>query len=421
MEIFSGLLWFICAIGALKLSELHYGDKLSPIGIFGGIWFFVFGLYALKLYPYNELSWYTWSMFLGGLILFYLGNLVVLIPFKNKKKKKNKKVVSPSKLKKAVLFSFCVGMLGFSILFLRIVIKYGVSAFWDAPETIHADFTVQFVGYLYLFNGITPVLAFMYIKKFKKHKMLMSTIIMVSLVTLLFSVSRTNMLRSLVMMYLALIYSGLLKAKLRNLALVGVIALTFFVSFHYYKNPYLADRLERDNTFQPQSLEMLAPTYGYISTPFTVFEVRAEALDEYEWGINTFNTFARAIRLVYPDMPVRKIGIEEVYTCNPACSNVYTYLDIYYRDFGTFGVLLFTFLQGAFVAFFYSSMRFGNKPELFLANAVFGWCLLITFFSNHFAKNSTVFFVVICYLLGRYIYVKTKPKPAVSVGRGLKT
>lgn len=409
------MFWLLCAVAALKLSEIHYGSKLSPIGIFSAIWFTVFALFSLNLYPFNDISTTTWGYFLGGVVLFYLGNLLVLLPFRSARKRHNiEKVISPKNLKKASIVTFLIGMLGFAILLIRVATTYGLSAFLHEPEKIHSDVAIQFIGYLYLFNGISPVLAFMYLKKFKGEKILLSTIIALSLFSLLLSVSRTNMLRAFVMIYLSMVFAGLIKVKLRNIAVLGIVSVSFFVGYHYYKNPYLADSLEKNKAFEPTELIVLAPSYGYIVAPFTVFQKRADSLKEYEWGTNTFNTLARFARLFNPDIKVRKLGQDTEYTCNPVCTNVYTYLDVYYRDFGAIGIFLLTFLQGILVAIPYSLMRWGNRPDLFLVNAVIGWCLAITFFSNHFAKNSTIFFLIVSYMIGKYIYARKK-QPVLAV------
>ncbi len=400
------LVCFALAILSLHLSRIHCGEKLGPIGIFLGVWFSVFGLYLLKLYPFNDISMEVWFYFLGGALVFYCANVLVYSFYPRKKHSAPSRLLSQRKLRKAVYWSFAIGLFGFLLLFLRIVAKYGFSAFIESPETIHSDFTLQFVGYFYLFNGITPVLAYLYIEKFQDRKALMWMLIGVSLFTLLFSASRTNTLRALVMIYLSLVYLSAIKANLRNIAVIGALAVTFFVGYHFYKNPYLAERLAKTRNFEPAELVVLAPTYGYIAAPFSVFEKRAESLREYEWGINTFNTVARFIKIVWPDMPVRSLGQETEYLCNPVCSNVFTYLDVYYRDFGVWGVYGLTFLQGILVAIFFANMKWRNRPELFMVNAVFGWCLFVSFFSNHFAKNSTIFFLLVAWLIGRYIYVR---------------
>jgi len=188
---------------------------------------------------------------------------------------------------------------------------------------------------------------------------------------------------------------------MRILAVIGITCVIFFSLFSYIKDPGYAERLKR-NSFRPRILRSFAGAYGYFTTPMTVYEKMRKDVKKYEHGINTFVSEIKIMNLLGMNFKFTETTKQKYYR-NPIRCNVYTFLDAYYKDFGFPGIVILCFLQGVLVMFFYLKMKWLNQYHLFFLNAVFGWCLFISFFSNHFRGNTSLFIMLVTYAIGKYI------------------
>jgi oligosaccharide repeat unit polymerase len=398
------------AVLVFFISKKIFNSAASPIGIFCGVWFTVLFLYHLKLLPYYELHKSTWLYLLCGIGLYLVGcSIAICIGVLSKKNKSEKLFytsVDIERLQKLIFIFYFIGMAGFIILFGRIIILFGFDVFLTNREVVHGNFAVRFLGYPFLLNGIVPVLAYIHFRLTKSNRKVMAFIIFSSMIVLLASVSRTNFLRTIMLITFCDIFLQISKRPVFNLSFAVLFALLFFATFHYVKNPNISDSIEKSSFRAPGIFKQLGPAYGYITSPLPTFEKMVKDIDEFGYGKYTFNTLTRLIHIVIPSIEIKE-GSQKYYR-NPIPCNVYTYLDVYYMDFGIYGIILFSFLQGVLATFFYMQMIWKGKAELFLFNAVIAWCLVITFFSNHFVKNSTVFLLIISYFVGKYIIFPTK-------------
>ncbi len=404
--IFLSYVFFSLAILSIWISNKVFKSYASPLGVMSFIWFFVLGMYHLRLYPYHPLEATTWICVLGGLGLFYVGSIMAIglnigsngsnrehAPYEQ---------IDLYKLRKITVIFWIIGVIGFLFLSLRIVYLFGITSFFKNPQIVHDNFTVRYFGYLWLLNALAPVLAYVYLRIAKRNRVFMWIIIISSLTMLLFSISRTNALRALLMMFFVDTFLRISKHPFRVGLTIALIVIILFASFSYIKSPTFAQRLEQ-SSFKPKILKRLSPAYGYLTAPIATFEAMRKDVERFDYGINTFVSIAKFLHIFWPD--TRLPEWPGKYYANPIRCNVYTYLEPYYKDFGVYGVIVFCFLQGFLVTFFYVRMVKYRRYEYFLFNALMLWCCFISFFSNHFRGNSTLFLAIMSYAIGKYVII----------------
>lgn len=407
---FIAVCFALSASSIFFLSKKIFNSALSPIGTFCGTWFTVLFLYHLKLFPFNDLQKETWICLLGGILIYLIGCFIIICVFLlNKKHTYAKPVytfVDLGRLRRLTFILYLIGMLGFLFLFLRIIVLFGPHVFMDNRHLVHDNFAVRFLGYPFLLNCITPVLAYLHFRLEKKHRKIMAFIVVSCMLVLLFSVSRTNFIRTFILILSSDIFLHVSKRPVLSIAIACLAVLFFFASFQHIKNPNISESIEKSAFKAPGMLKQLGPAYGYVTAPLPTFEAMRKDIKVYGYGKYTFNTLTRFLRVFFPDIEVKSGS--QMYYRNPIPCNVYTYQDVYYKDFGDIGIIVFSLLQGLFTMYFYMKMVWRGKVEFFLFNSVISWCLIISFFSNHFVKNSTIFLLICSYFIGKHILVYTE-------------
>lgn len=399
------LVFMALAMFFLVISKRTYQDYFSPVGLFGFIQCFAIGMFHLKFYPYNPLTPDIWFYVLGAL-LFYLFGCAFVHMFYCKEKvvvQDYASIINTRNLLKAVAFSFIMGAIGFAILAGNLALSGEVDGYIDDPMSVRDKFTLQFVSYPWFFNVITPSLALLYAKLTNSNYWIMRFIIASSLLMLLLSFSRSLAMVSVCMMFFTANTFKLYQKIMRKALAFVAICLLLFTSFHVvFKDPKSYEQLNQSDVVI-KSLAYFSPIYGYFTIGLSILKPYIDDVEDYDYGSNTFITFAKVFRLIDRDIKIPEVHGK--WYSNPTRGNVYTYLGFYYRDFGLFGVLLLPFFQGILVMVPYMLMTRKGKYRYFLVNSYFLWCLLISFFSNHFRGNTAFFLLIIGFYIGRYVSV----------------
>lgn len=402
-DFFVFLIFMFLCVGFLLVSRKAYGDYFSPVGLFGFVQCFAIGMFHLKFFPYNPLTPDVWLCFLGALLFFMLGCLLVHMIYIGKVVSvlDYSVVIDRKKLLKATMFSFVLGAIGFVILAGNIAFSGGVEEYVDDPMAMREKFTIQYLSYPWFFNVITPSLALLYAKVTKSNFVVMLFIIVASWMMLILSFSRSLAIVSLCMMFFTVNYFKLYKNILRKAVSTVLICTFLFIAFHVtFKDPKSYEKIGSDD-YVVKSLAYFAPIYGYFTIGLSIFKPYIDDVKDYDYGVNTFVTFAKVLHLFDDDIKVPEVHGK--WYSNPTRGNVYTYLGFYYRDFGLVGVLLLPFLQGVLVMTPYMLMVRKGRYKYFIVNSYFSWCLLISFFSNHFRGNTAMFLALMGLLIGKYV------------------
>jgi len=405
---FMVFVYLALAVGTLLISVRLFHDIYSPVAIMGFVWFTLLALYDMRLYPYHPLKWSTTLDFVTAITMYFLGCSIgrLLVAAGGGEARAAgidvAEGVDSVRLRKVIIWLWVIGTLGFLGLFLRIVTLYGVAAFLSAPQLVHDNFSVRFLGYPWLANLFIPVLSFLYFKKVGKSGLIIGAGV-TSLLWLSISVSRTNIIQAMFMAIVAASFLGLTRHDIRNLFITGIAAVVFFSLFAFLKDTSHAERLLHDQ-FRPKELRLFSSAYGYFTAPIATYEAMKADQQGLEYGINTFVTGVKVLNLVGFNLPIPKKPQKSYRT--PVRCNVYTFIDVYYKDFGYYGIVILSFIQGLLVMVFYSRMKESGCYHLFLVNSVLAWCIFTTFFANHFKDNAFIFECVVGYFIGKYVVRK---------------
>lgn len=409
MDILISLIFFVVAFCFLRLSRAIYDDMFSPIGVFGFIQCFGLSMFHLKLYPYNPLSQFAWLSFLGALFFFMLGCILVSGVMKSMEIQKIDVAsrLDSRRLLRITVFSFIMGFIGFIIMLVNLLFNVSFKAMANDPMALREKVVLPIYIYPWFFNVLTPSLAILYVKITGRCKVRMSLVAVAALLMLFLSFSRSLGITAVFMAFLTVSNLQIIKKPFKTAVITALVGFSIFTAFHVFiKAPDALQRVEH-SSFTIKSMSFLAPAYGYFTSGFSTFDPYVADTKSYDYGMNTFITIVKLLRLV--DDSIKLPGVHgqwEVHGqwyANPIRSNVYTYLGIYYRDFGVLGVLILPLLQGILVTIPYLLMRRYGHYNLILLNGLFSWCLLISFFSNHFRGNTTFFLAIVSILIGKFI------------------
>lgn len=415
MDILISLSFFSTAIIFLWISKAVYNDLFSPIGIFGFVQCFGLSMFHLKLFPYNPLSQFAWFCFLGGLFFFMLGCFIVSIFMKSMdiERAEASDRLDSSRLQKAIAFCFFIGIIGFTILLANLLLFTKLKSLANNSEELREKFVLPFYMYPWFFNVLTPSLAILYIRLTGRHKVKLSMVVVASLVMLFSSFSRSLGFMSLFMAFLTVSSLKMIKKPVRIALITALTGIVLFSAFHVFvRVPGMMKSVEK-NDFSIKTMTYLAPAYGYFTIGFSMFDPYVADTKELDYGMNTFITVGKILKLV--DSSIKVPEVHGKWYTNPTRGNVYTYLGAYYRDFGVIGIILLPLLQGILVTIPYTLMHRHGHYNLLLLNGLFSWCLLISFFSNHFRGNTTLFLALVSIFVGRYITrINVAGKPTIK-------
>ncbi len=410
MQVAIFLIFCLAIYSILKISLRIFGDIWSPLGIHGFVWFGGLGLYSLKIVNYDSLTIHSWLILIGSFFAFGLGCFISLFPYARQKTLMEKAKFDEFRTRWCVYVLFSIGMVGFVVNTLSFVNSYGLSGMLTAWRSVRQEFGVEFFELPFAMNVLNVPLAYFYLRNFKKRRSIIFVMMIISLFVLPSAFNKTNFIRAMVILFFVYAVTSQKKIPLKAFIAVGLVSLLFFMGYWYFsyrRNPYTY--YVEDQKFRlPKSISIIAQPYVYMTANFPAFQAMANDISSleyyratYPWGYKTFFPFYVLLSKIDNSLSAKKIP-GKFYNV-PIPYNTYTYLRHFYSDFGAIGAIIFPFLIGLGSSFLFLQITKAGKIEYFLLYGVVGWCLFISFFSNHFSYLNVWYFCILSFLIGKII------------------
>lgn len=417
---------FALAVAFLLLSRVLFDDYLAPFGIYGFVWLFMVGALKLDLVQYSPVKASTWILVSLSFISFLFGSLTAPRVYKRAAVPGRKidwtKLICKRRVELVLFVLFAMGLCG-SVSYLRAVHKlYGLRTMIVEPAVIRIGQSSQEFQSLYgagkLFyyvNALFVVMSIFYINAFGKLcSRAIYPLMGVSFAQLLTSMDRTMPFLAIIWAFFFWWYS----AKRRPivfprtalvLMLIIFLLLTLFV--------VIASALGKVTANIPQirayvnlsdELLWLADPYIYLTGSIPAFQSYVESNQGRTYGAFVCLPMLKLLRIVFPNLVLpREVG---EFHLIPFRFNVYTYLNVYYSDFGVLGIVLFPYLVGLLSTLLY--VRYRRKESfigLYLISLV-SYCLVLSIFTNRFITTYVWEFIIFGYLISRFITLH-RPRP----------
>jgi oligosaccharide repeat unit polymerase len=400
------------AIGMIFLSRRLFGTAWAPLGIMGGIWGTCLTLKEIHLVHYINTEYWIDGVYCLTLLSFTVG-AVIAYAFRRKSIRQPltrsnsgflKEVIPASEAVLATRTAYTtfglalIGAAKYYWTFNRVV---GISALWrDRQEVRHVESLgvlreAAGTGLELLFVLMVPsvvLLAISLVLDRSRFIALRAILLLLSMLTLALNSGRTALFSGVVAAWvaIALLHSigritaaGFRRLKLAAIVLACLLVLNFQVS-NVALNKDLAQTefVGMDNI--PEQLRWTASLYHYLVGPLIAFsELLQHPYDFTDTGNLTFGAVARILHALDPDSFKYPMYVR-LFSFIPIPTNVYTYLDAFYIDFGWIGVFLMPMFWGCVCTGFYLSMR--ARPTCFsiFTASVFGYCCISSTGVNRF-------------------------------------
>lgn len=386
------------------VSRKLYGDYWSPAGIFGAIWFGTLGLYSLRIVHYPDLRLETWFILVTSAVLFICAAFGVGggIKIAYRPSSSWTEEVDQSKLRHAILMLFIGGTLGTIIQIVILTHKHGFSVFLVDPVKAKEEFNLPLIGYLHLLNMMAFVAACVYVCHFREQRLLIGIVGFFALVSMVFDVQKTNMLKAVVWAFFSTNYSRRRKIGITGVLLLALCGLVLFIGFTmitspYYQGDYRA-YVQQGLVHLPRALAPLSLPYIYLTAGYPCFQMFVDDIDHYTYGAYTFKPVLQVIAKFFPQIAVP--GTHGPVYWIPVKFNTYTFLRHAYLDFGVIGVIVYPFVLGCLSGYLYRKMIRGAWHLVFV-NGLVAWMVFISFFSNHWSYSYHWYLLAVGLWVGR--------------------
>jgi oligosaccharide repeat unit polymerase len=398
---------FLLAIVGLIASKKMLGDYFTPPAIYNFFWSFALGLLELDLVSYDPLRGEVWRV-IGISYVAFMGGCFIVFSYAMSKgywktAQPQFEYLDPKKFERVLLVLFAIGLLGFAIQFVHLMATVGLGTFLSDPQHARETHTnVKYLGFFNILNVANFVLAAIYLLLYKKPSRWVVLIMVVALVTTLFTTDRTRFFYMVIWTFYAGAYCMYrfnlqVKTVLAGLGTFALLLLFFLGIAKLYVKEAFEDNMEFINV--PQEYAPLIDPYIYITGSFPVLQAFLEDDRELSYGKLTFEPYVKVMELFMPTVEREKL-VGKFYRV-PIELNVCTYLEPYYRDFGIIGAIIGPLLTGLLCCMVYVSMR--QRKTLFSVYfmSILSFCTTISIFVNHYTQTATLYFVIVGYVVYR--------------------
>jgi oligosaccharide repeat unit polymerase len=234
-----------------------------------------------------------------------------------------------------------------------------------------------------------PILIFLYSKK----KIKLITLVFISLIAFIFSASyftRAPVLQLFVTVCISFLIffredSRRITLRLTTLGILVITVLTVMQNAIQVRNENTSENLLPSLILyifggQKAFEDILSGNYPINISAYYTFDSLNYFLDRF------------GLILEYPSL-VREYSAGNIFT------NVYTYLDAYYLDFGFYGIIIGPFLIGLFVT---HSYRYAMRHSSLFWSILYSYCvygLLISFLNNEFIRVNTIIILLEAFII----------------------
>ena len=402
------IMFSLAGVLALRFSKSLLGSLLSPPALYTGLWFFSLALFHLGIVRYYPLEWETLSALVSTIALFLFGAVVAVTLARRKHDSSrqpptSEHVFEHRHLHWAIALLFAIGVIGTLTYYWRLHQLIGIESLWLNPIRVRFEESqggLRRVGWIGLARSfLIPcfVLAVIYLRLSvgnRRTKLLLGIIAGLSFVLVLPNSGRTTLLTMVTWAGLVVIYLTESMGKtfsLRKYSLQILIGGAFIVAYFAATNIVLNKTLSQvDRVFASTALNEPLIGWGdfihYIVSGFPAFQVLTQYPPNYDQPVSlTFGAISRILNEIdpasfaYPDYVQPFVYV-------PLPTNIYTYLDTFFLDFGWVGVAIFPFVIGLLTTALYLWMlRAPSVGKIYVA-ALMGQCILQTTGVNRFSS-----------------------------------
>ena len=417
----AGLLLVAMAGATFPMGRAATTRFLSPASLYVAMWLLLVGLYLMPVVAYTDVGSDAWLAVFGSLAAF-TGGCLFTITLAGRARPQPLRPqdalafrVDRSRLERAILIITLLGTIGL-IGYLKLVNdQFGVGVFFsgnsfivrqaEATEEFQREFgPAKFLNYL---NFAIPPLLMFYYRVFPKGAALKLIVCAVPTVaSAALSLDRTQPF--FVIMWTAFIYLLLTGKSEGRRLLVAALAVGGLLIVVFLAVGAVLGKTAENNPLL-LSASLLPETFDPILLPYSYLTSGIPALDRYlasnppaeYWGLFSL-------------LPVSKILVgwglasaapSEIgpFYLIPFPQNTYTFLNVFYSDFGMPGVFGVPFALGVVSTWLHK--RFLERPSLLntVQLALLLYCLAISVFGNKFVSTFIWELAAVGFMIAIYV------------------
>jgi hypothetical protein len=406
------LIWLVdltLIVAVLAADRRLTGRSYTPLAIFTVGWLGPLALRHLGLIDYEPMKPALAVAYYGGYACFAVGYAVVMLAVMPRRRFVPESVLT-ARLRPGALTAACVlataGGLAATIVQTRAVIaQFGLIGFLANPLEVREEFSLSGWGALFLFNAFVPGLLVLRHRARGGRIDALAVLMGLATVVSLVAANQKQALVKAVVMAAAMATPWERAIRVRTMALTAAAMLLFFIGYARVTSPYYHGDHRfyvRDGHIHlPAALAPLGNPYHYLVQGYANLQVLVDDLDHHTDGKQTL----RPLRYLW----ARVQGSHEIeshhgrYYYAPLFGNTHTYLRPFVSDGGVPLALLGSLLLGLIAAWLYVEVVSGGRTWLAPAYGVVGWCLFISFFSNHWTYFATLLLFALAGVFGLII------------------
>lgn len=392
--------------GALWADRRLTGRLYTPLALFAVCWLGPLSLHDLRLIDYEPLKPAIALAVYGSFAAFALGYAAIVLALAPRRRPLPEDALTarlrPRALTWACLLATGGGLVATVVQTRAIIAQFGLIGFVANPLEVREEFALSGWGALFLLNALVPPLLVLRHRarggRVDRLAVLLGLLAVVSLV----AANQKQALIKAVVIGAAVATLWERRVRLRGVVVAGLMMLLFFVGYARVTSPYYhGDHrfyVRDGHVHLPTVLAPLGNPYHYIAQGFANLQVLDDDQDWFTDGKQTL----RPLRYLW----IRAQGSHEIeshhgrYYYAPLFGNVHTYLRPFVGDGGVPLALLLSALLGALAAWLYLEIVCGGHVWLAPLWGVAGWCLFISFFSNHWTYFGTWLLAAAALVLG---------------------
>ena len=420
MSVVSLIAFGIC-LGIVGTAVRRGADVLSPARVYGFVWALAIGLADLKFSRLQfEWSGFSWLMLLLGVLSFLVGTLIAyvmnlgneLVPIEDMRIRLRKVSINSGRLFRSILAFFFLYILAYIII---AAVKGFIPALIVRASELRTEFSMFGLG---LFIQSLPfillfiVLYFVFVRRCPVQKTVLVIIFLTTVGTYLLLLQRFVFLMWLVIT-LAFLYYVTRSIRFRTF-LVGsfAIGLLFYgiQSFRfarYIQNYlYVVSRMKFSGAYAA-----LTEPYMYIAMNLENFARGVEKLETFTYGYYTFDFLLALTGLKHWIAKYFNL-VERPFIFSSY--NTFPYFWVYYRDFGSIGLVVGPLLLGLIIGLLYYRMRVTPTLTNVSLYSIAVFVMVISFFINPLTMLFFVFNIAVIYFVVRFISAKTSFFPQAN-------
>lgn len=415
---------------SLGVSKRIYGTPVSPLSVFVSVWVSAILLLSLEWVVYIEVRQETWLILVGVLISFVAG--VALASSREMGPRRAVQQVSgagedPRYLRRMILALWVLGMIGFLGYLRTVQNSLGADLLLSEPYLVRRLQTedgfkegVRIFRSLYYFAVPTIAYAAYYVARYGVTHSWIPAVGVLAFGSTLGSTDRTMPFMGLIWGFFVVL--GLRRSGGRLLGwkamgyggLFAGLLLVFFVLF----GSWIGKTLENNPALQeysqlPESASYLATPYVYLTSNIPAFQEYIQSQPAFEsWGKFTLLPLVKVLTTLFGlqiELP-KEVGDNVLV---PFECNTYTFLNVYWSDFGYLGVLGMPFLLGLFCTYLFRQALVRQESRDVLLSALVLYCLVNAVFVNKFISTPIWQHSIAVIVIARL----TRRRPSVPVAR----